>query len=136
MASGMMEGTKGCPMNRRLSRRVLTAAMIATAGELCIDKGLVRSSPATPASTTLPETPAGRQLQWVIDVMNGVEPIPSEQVIGEHFGNDFLAQVPATQMVSAFVQFASQFSDVHVLEIVGMPAPLMLDVVIETGGVA
>src|SRR4051794_24839233 len=130
MASGMMEGAKGCPMDRRLSRRVLTATIVATASGFCIDQGFVRSSPATPNSTTLPDTPAGRQLQWVIDVINPVEPIPTEQVIGDHFGNDFLAQVPASQVVTLFDQFASQSSDVQVLEIVGIPTPYLLDVVI------
>src|SRR6478735_6840513 len=95
---------------------------------------LSQSTPATPSSTSLPDTPAGRQLQWVLDVINGVAPMPTEQVIGDHFGNDFLAQVPAAQLISVFVRFASQSTGAQVVEIVGISTPLLLDAIIEDGG--
>jgi hypothetical protein len=110
--------------------------MIAAAGELSFTKGLVQASPATPIAATLPDTPAGRQLQWVLDEMNGVEPIPTEDVIKAHFGDDFLAQVPSGQVIGIFVEFASQSLDVQVLEIAGVSTPLVLDVIAETGGEA
>jgi hypothetical protein len=108
--------------------------MVATAAELSTKMALSQSTPATPSSTSLPDTPAGRQLQWVLDVINGVAPMPTEQVIGDHFGNDFLAQVPAAQLISVFVRFASQSTGAQVVEIVGISTPLLLDAIIEDGG--
>jgi beta-lactamase family protein/uncharacterized protein len=122
------------PMNRRLNRRALNAATLAAIGALSLDRVLAQTPSATPASTTLPDTPAGKQLQWVLDVINGVVPMPDEAIIGERFSDDFLAQVPAAQLIGVFAQFAAQSSGLHVLEILGIATPLLIDAAIEDSG--
>jgi hypothetical protein len=123
-------------METRLSRRVLAASIIAASCEHKVAGVLARSSPATPSpeTATLPDTPAGRQLQWVINVLNGVEPVPSVEAIREHFADLFLEQVSADQMVGFFLETGPQFAPILVLAIAGVPTPLLLDVVVETVG--
>src|SRR5215203_3115668 len=123
-------------METRLNRRVLGASIIVAGSQHKIAGVFARSSSATPSpgTTILPDTPAGRQLQWVLDVLNGVEPIPTEQVIGEHFSDEFLAQASAAQMIGFFQDTGLQFAPILVLAITGVPTPLFLDVVVETAG--
>jgi hypothetical protein len=76
-------------MDRLLTRRAATTS--ACAGALAVAsahrlKAQETASPAaSPATTLLPDTPAGIQLAWVLAVINGDEPVPAVSGIEEHF---------------------------------------------------
>ena len=56
---------------------------------------------------TIPETPAGRQLSWVLDQLNGDPSALTDASIEAHFAPGFLQQVPAGQLRDVFGQLAA-----------------------------
>jgi beta-lactamase class A len=73
----------------------------------------VAASPAVVAATTpvtpplppgVPDSPAGRQLTWVLGAMTSA---PSESEVTAHFTQEFLAKVPAPTVIGLFRQIAA-----------------------------
>ncbi len=62
------------------------------------------ASPAPVAS--LPATPAGRQLAWVLARMNAGQSVGAAE-LAQHFSAAFLKQVPPAQLVAALTQVAA-----------------------------
>lgn len=60
---------------------------------------------ASPVSLPFPDTPAGRQLEWVIGAMNAGAKLTDAE-ISAHFSPSFLEQVPAEQLRMALAQVA------------------------------
>ena len=118
-------------MDSRLSRRAIASVAIGaacamkTAGTFAQDVGT-----PSPPNATLPGTPAGIQLQWIIDVINSVEPLPTTAQIADHFAAGFLSQVPASQILDIFKQFQLQLAPVKLVELIGIATPLAIDAVI------
>jgi beta-lactamase class A len=56
---------------------------------------------------TLPTTPAGTRLQWVLDVINGGGANLTPAQANEAFAPSFLAQVPVDQLIAALGQVAA-----------------------------
>jgi beta-lactamase class A len=52
----------------------------------------------------VPDTPAGRQLSWVLGAMSSA---PSESEVASHFTQEFLAKVPASTVIGLFRQIAT-----------------------------
>ena len=57
--------------------------------------------------TALPDTPVGRQLSWVLGILNG-DPITVDDVTAR-FAPSFLSTLPATQAVASTQQFARTY---------------------------
>jgi hypothetical protein len=64
------------------------------------------SSPVE-AEGTIPETPTGRQLSWLLDQLNGDPSALTDDSIEAHFAPGFLQQVPAGQLRDGFGRLAS-----------------------------
>lgn len=57
--------------------------------------------PPAPLPAGVPDSPAGHQLAWVLDV---IAKTPSEVEAANHFAPSFLAQVPAAKLVAVLAQ--------------------------------
>ena len=64
------------------------------------------ASPVT--AIDLPQGALGDQIQWVIDTINSGAGTTSAEQITQHVGSDFLAQVPAGQLIALFGQLHAQ----------------------------
>jgi beta-lactamase class A len=65
------------------------------------------ADPSTPSGTiTLPASPVGTRLVWVLDVLNGTATQPTAAAVTDAFGPSFLAQVPVDQLGAVFRQVA------------------------------
>jgi len=86
-------------MTTRLRRILATVILTITLGVTGGGTAQARSTPPVPApsyvSTSIPDTPAGRQLGWLLEAKSMPVPVP---VLGEHFAAAFLAQVPPDQL--------------------------------------
>ena len=51
------------------------------------------------AGVALPDTPAGRQLQWVLDALAEA---PTEEEVEEHFNAEFLKELPPERLLAIF----------------------------------
>ncbi|MFG1706352.1 serine hydrolase [Nonomuraea sp. M3C6] len=80
--------------------RVLAAASVAVTLTACVGQPV--PAQATPRAATavaapeIPDTPAGRQLRWLLDAA-ARPPIP-ENELTQHFAADFLQAIPAAQI--------------------------------------
>jgi beta-lactamase class A len=92
----------------------LLVPLLATAACGDDDAGTPDGAPALPDGGPLPDarpdsgpaaTPAEAELTWVLDALNGA-PVDAASVQA-HFTSDFLAQVPAAQVVQVFAQLAA-----------------------------
>jgi ORF 12 gene product N-terminal len=54
-----------------------------------------------------PDTAAGRQLAWLLELLNERGGIVDEAELGEHFSDSFLQAVPVPQLQQTFVEIAS-----------------------------
>jgi beta-lactamase class A len=63
-----------------------------------------------------PDTPAGRQLAWVLDALGGGPP-PTEGAASTHFTQEFLDKVPASQVVSLLSQVGQQVGPVKLVRV-------------------
>ncbi len=118
-------------MESRLSRRAMTSITLGAACAMTVANAFAQDiGTPSPSVATLPVSPAGKQLQWVLDVINGAEPMPTEAEIEDHFAAGFLAQVPASQILDIFNQFQLQLAPVEFVDLIGIPTPLAIDVVI------
>jgi beta-lactamase class A len=64
------------------------------------------ASPSVPAaSASLPATPAGRQLGWIVAGLNAGKPV-DEAVLREHFTAAILKKVPPAQLLAALTSVA------------------------------
>jgi beta-lactamase class A len=104
--------------------------------------GLVTPRPATAQSTpeaspaatpggvvTLPETPVGGQLAWLLEQMNGDPTALTDEVLGERFNEAFLAQVPPDQIRDLLGQLAAD-GPWSLVSIVGEPSDLQMRAII------
>lgn len=123
-------------MESRVNRRQIIATTVSVAGSISLAITHADATPATPAVTSaaLPDTPVGMQLQWFIDVVNGVLPVPDETGVRQHFAQVFLDQVSVEQTIDLMRQLANQFAPVSVVQIGGYPTPLALDALVSTKG--
>ena len=112
------------------------AASISAAGALAGVSPLTNAAPATPSadSVTLPDTPAGQQLHWVLDVLNGVTAAPDANDVEQRFAKLFLDQLPVAQIQEVLRQLSAQLAPVDVVQIVGIPTPRSLDVIVNAKG--
>ncbi|SDJ59706.1 Beta-lactamase enzyme family protein [Nonomuraea maritima] len=81
--------------------RLLAAASVAITVSACVSAPFTAqatpvTADATVAGPQIPDTPAGRQLTWVLDAVTRA-PVP-ESELREHFAADFLASVPPAQL--------------------------------------
>lgn len=67
------------------------------------------SASATPstATTAFPQTPAGRQLAWVVASLNAGKTV-SDTTLAAHFSAAFLAQVPPARLIAALAPLAEE----------------------------
>jgi dienelactone hydrolase len=90
-----------------------------------------RSGPppiAEPASTSIPDTPAGHQLRWFLEATKSLPiPVPA---IEEHFSAALLAQAPPDQLNLLLDQ--SGFSTLVVLRVVGA-TEMSIDAAVDPG---
>lgn len=116
-------------MGVRVDRRAFVSSAAAMAASSIIAKSA--SADATPQASPEPATPyspAGLQLQWVVGVINGDVPMPDEAEIATRFNAEFLAQVPAGQLIGLFQQLHDQSAPVTIDGVGGIPTDLALDV--------
>lgn len=123
-------------MQMRLSRRHVIAASLAATGAVASSSTLAKAAPATPAATpeALPDTPVTGQLQWVLDVLNGVAQVPGADEVTQRFATVFLDQLPVAQIQDVLRQLSAQLAPVTVVQITGIPTPLSLDVIVNAKG--
>ena len=123
-------------MDTVINRRTTLVAIAAAAGTIVRQEASAQSAPATPSPTltTLPDTPAGQQLQWGIDVINGEVPQPDTEEIEQHFSETFLALLSAEKLQELFTQFSAQAAPISRIQITGIPVPLALNVIVNVKG--
>ncbi|MFI6801103.1 serine hydrolase [Streptosporangium canum] len=84
--------------------RFLAAAAVVTMTAVCMGQAApVRATTAAVAAPEIPDTPAGKQLRWLLDAASR-PPIP-ESELKEHFAADFLQDFPADQLNQALTAF-------------------------------
>lgn len=89
--------------------RLLAAATLAAALTACVTQPVPAQATAAPAARTLtatpviPDTPAGRQLRWLLDAA-GRPPI-AESELAAHFSAGFLGSIPAVQINQVLANF-------------------------------
>jgi hypothetical protein len=98
------------------------------AASLVVNSAGADATPQASPNPSVINSPAGVQLQWVIGVINGDLPMPSEAEIAERFNADFLAQVPASQLIGLFQQIQQQNAPVSIDGVTGIPVDLALNV--------
>ena len=72
---------------------------------------MISTLAARPADVEPPDSPAGRQLAWVLDMIRGGAATITEGDVIAHFGAEFLAAVPAPRHVAAFHEIADAIGD-------------------------
>ncbi len=116
-------------MNERISRRLLVAGAVATAGAGGIAKiGITSASDVFQA----PDTPFGRQLTWVLSVLIGKATGLSANDVTQHFAPSLLAQVPAASLIAGLDQASTQLGPLTPIDFVGTPTETSGVVAIET----
>jgi len=66
------------------------------------------TAPATPVATsTVPGTAAGTQLDWLLAMLNGETPALTEADVTARFSPTFLALLPPAQVISVTRQFSA-----------------------------
>ncbi|MEV0378762.1 serine hydrolase [Nonomuraea sp. NPDC050643] len=85
--------------------RILAAAAVAVTMTACVNQAAPVQATTAPAvaAPQIPDTPAGRQLRWVLDVV-GRAPVPDAE-LGGHFTADFLKSVPPAQLNQVLAAF-------------------------------
>jgi dienelactone hydrolase len=122
------------PRRTTTHRRALASTLLAMGLALTlIAAGTTeaRSGPAPiaePASTSIPDTPAGRQLRWFLEATKS-QPIPVP-AIEEHFSAAFLAQLPPDQLNLYLDQ--SGYSTLVFLSVVGT-TEMTIEVAVDFG---
>jgi hypothetical protein len=91
----------------RLSRSITSLAFVAAIAVLAGAQGLMAQTPeASPEVPILPDGPLGEQIQWVIDLLNGDPADITVEEIDAHLTPEFLAEVPADEIVDGLSQVA------------------------------
>ncbi|MFD1544914.1 serine hydrolase [Nonomuraea guangzhouensis] len=83
--------------------RFLAAAAVAVTMAYVGQPAPVQATTAAISAPEIPDTPAGRQLRWLLDAV-ARPPIP-ESELKEHFSVDFLQSVPADQLSRTLTAF-------------------------------
>jgi ORF 12 gene product N-terminal len=95
--------------NQRLAvlRTVAVVAVLVGFGGCASDRGTSTTAvpPVSTAAVTAPATPAGRQLAWVLGLLNGGK-APSAQEIERHFSPALLKVAPPGALVQSLGQIA------------------------------
>ncbi|MFG2075698.1 serine hydrolase [Nonomuraea maritima] len=86
--------------------RLLAAASVAITMSACVSAPVTaQASPAAAVvGPAIPDSPAGRQLTWILDAVNRT-PVP-ESELKEHFTADFLTNIPPDQINQALAMYA------------------------------
>ncbi len=121
------------PRRTTTHRRALASTLLAIGLTLIAARTAeARSAPppmAAPASTSIPDSPAGRQLRWFLEVTESLPiPVPA---IEEHFSAAFLAQVPPDQLNVLLAQ-SGHSTLVRFLRVVST-TPLSIDAAVDPG---
>lgn len=90
----------GRPVTAQATSAQATSAQ-ATSAQATSAPATSAAAATTAAAPVIPDTPAGRQLGWLLDAA-GRAPI-AESELAAHFAADFLKKVPATQVNQALV---------------------------------
>lgn len=69
---------------------------------------VAQKPPDVPLPDGFPDTAAGHQLAWVMDVIQHRKGVVDAAEVEQHFDESFLAQVPAAQTAQVFGQLAAQ----------------------------
>lgn len=72
---------------------------------------------AEPDGVALPDTPVGRQLAWVLEVINARAGEVSEAELREHFSVTFLAAVPPAELQATFAAIAADAAPLRIVEV-------------------
>jgi hypothetical protein len=91
--------------------------------------------PPVPLPAGFPDTVAGHQLAWVIDVIVGRKGVVDAAEVEQHFDATFLAQVPAAQTVAVFGQLAAQAGSLTVKDVTPVGGGAGLVAIAEVDGV-
>ncbi len=70
-----------------------------------------------PLPAGVPDSPAGRQLAWVMDAIVAHHGTVDKKDIAQHFGPRFLAQVPADQLIAILGALSKQLADAKVSDV-------------------
>ncbi|MEU5863135.1 serine hydrolase [Nonomuraea sp. NPDC047529] len=108
--------TAGVRSHRRfpvLATAVMAAAVTACAAQpvpaLATVTAATTSTPAARAAAEIPDTPAGRQLTWLLDAVNRL-PVGDAELAG-HFAPSFLERIPPAQVNQALAGFGGMRLD-------------------------
>ena len=82
------------------------------------------AAPVAKPAYELPDTPAGRQLAWMLGVLDARHGEVSRDEVEAHFDPSFLAKVPAIQVIAIASQLAPDFAGAHVVKVAGDGASL------------
>ena len=122
------------PRRTTTHRRALASTLLAMGLALTLTAAgtaEARSAPppmAEPASTSIPDTPAGQQLRWFLEATKSLPiPVPA---IEEHFSAAFLAEVPPDQLNLVLAQ--PGFSTLGFLRVVST-TQMSIDAAVDPG---
>jgi hypothetical protein len=104
-------------MNSRLTRRAVAATSIglAAAGVVGPTARAAATPEASPTSDQT-DTPVGRQLAWVLAVINGELPIPTNDELIARFSAEMVQAIPVEQLQGIFQQFHDLYAPIVVVE--------------------
>ncbi|HEY7031383.1 MAG TPA: serine hydrolase [Thermomicrobiales bacterium] len=118
----------------RTSRRRLLG--VAAAWGLAPGRIAAQGTPTavpSPRAVALPDTPVGRQLGWVLGVLNGGAAALTVADVQQHFGPAFLAAVPADQLIATLRAIAGEAAPVRLVGFAGQPTATQAVALVESG---
>jgi beta-lactamase class A len=116
----------------RQGRGVRVVVLVAALGVACSDSDAPTSADAgaieapgsgspdagaEPDGLNLPDTPVGRELAWLLDVINARGGAVSEAELREHFSAAFLAAVPPAELQQTFAAIAADGAPLRILQV-------------------
>lgn len=120
-------------MEHRISRRAFVAASgvaalsLTTGATVFADEASPVASPG-PTLDAIPDSPAGRQLLWILSVINDDGPIPDDDELRERFTPAFVREVPVQEIADVIFEIRSILAPLIVDEILGEPISTELSV--------
>jgi hypothetical protein len=118
-------------MNTETSRRTIVSALSAALALAATPALAHDASPvASPESVSLPDTAAGRQLAWILDLVNGHAPLPDISTVEEHFSPVLLSVIPAAVLLQTLEELRAGFAPVELVEVLEPQTELNLGAVV------
>jgi beta-lactamase class A len=103
----------------RSSRLLILIALVVVIGGLAPAITVRASNPSAAPALAIPDTPAGTQLTWALDQINGGAGSLQVRDVTNRFADDFLAGLPAASLIGVLQNLAGPLAPVAVARFEG-----------------